>query len=359
MTERETYATRIGTVMTMIGVAVGLGNVWRFPYMVGAFGGAAFVLLYVAIVVLLGMPALMAEWALGRSTRRGPVGAFARARLPGGRQVGWFFFAVAIAATAYYANAIGWVLYYAVGQLAHLLGLPWQDGAVLPPESGFAVDRFARQVVCTSIVVFGCAAVLVHGVRRGIERASRILTPVLFVCLLVLIVRIVLLEGAAEGVRWYIAKLDLSALTPTVVVAALGQACFTLSLGGTFMVVYGSYLRDGERLAPAAAWTAFGDTSAGLLAGPRHPPGGHRSRARSRQRSGTPLLHPARGLRPHAPRRPLRPGLLRRSARRRLPVGDERLRNPDRRAGRQHRPRSPSGRALAGRRRAAAGPAVD
>ena len=108
---------------TMIGVAVGLGNVWRFPYMVGRFGGASFVLVYVAAVVFLGIPVLMAEWVLGRVTRRGPVGAFAAVGLPGGRAVGWFFFAVVIAATAYYSNAVGWVLFHAVAEVSGALGL--------------------------------------------------------------------------------------------------------------------------------------------------------------------------------------------------------------------------------------------
>src|SRR5262245_61799311 len=114
---RETFGSRFGALMTIIGVAIGLGNVWRFPYMVGMFGGAAFVLFYAAISVFIGVPALMAEFALGRHARRGPVGAFAAGGLPGGRYVGWFFFAVVVAATGYYTAVIGWVLYYAVSQL--------------------------------------------------------------------------------------------------------------------------------------------------------------------------------------------------------------------------------------------------
>ena len=89
---RETFATRLGLLATMIGVAVGLGNVWRFPYMVGRFGGAAFVLLYLLFALIIGVPALMAEWSLGRETRRGSVGAFQRAGLPGGRALGWILF---------------------------------------------------------------------------------------------------------------------------------------------------------------------------------------------------------------------------------------------------------------------------
>ena len=250
----------------MIGVAVGLGNVWRFPYMVGQFGGASFVAFYVLAVVTLGVPALMAEWALGRHTRRGPVGAFARVGFPFGRALGWFFFFVVTAATAYYTNALGWVLYYTAGQVAEGLGFSWQ-AAILPPDSGFDGRSLVLQMGCTATIILGCAMVLLKGLRSGIEVASKVIMPVLFVTLLVLIARAVSLPGAWAGVEWYIWKIEPAALTPSVAVAAVGQAVFSLSLGGTFMVVYGSYLGEGEGLAPGALWTAAGDVGAGLLAG--------------------------------------------------------------------------------------------
>ena len=264
---RETFATRFGVVMTMMGVAVGLGDVWRFPYMVGRFGGTAFVLFYVLIVAVVGVPALMAEWVLGRHTRRGSVGAFARAGLPGGRVVGWFLFVVVTAATAYYTNVIGWVLYHAVSGAAGVLGAGWRSAAILPPDSGFSATSLALQLACTSVVILACAAVLLKGLRSGIERASTIIMPALFVTLLVLIARSLTLPGAMAGVRWYLLELRLADLRPPVMVAALGQAVFSLSLGGTFMVVYGSYLDARHDLRSSALWTAAGDTAAGLLAG--------------------------------------------------------------------------------------------
>ncbi|MEM7584065.1 MAG: hypothetical protein AAF560_11830 [Acidobacteriota bacterium] len=142
--KRETFSSRALLLATMIGVAVGLGNVWRFPYMVGKFGGASFVAFYLLAVLLLGIPALMAEWSLGRTTRRGPVGAFDGVGFPLGKAVGWFFFFVVTAATAYYTNALGWVLYYAVGQVMQGAGLPWSAG-ILPPETGFDGRSFAVQ----------------------------------------------------------------------------------------------------------------------------------------------------------------------------------------------------------------------
>lgn len=264
---RETFASRLGTLATIIGVAIGLGNVWRFPYMVGKFGGAAFVLFYILVSVVIGVPALMAEFALGRFTRRGPVGAFALSGLPLGTAIGWFFFVVVTAATGYYTAVIGWVLYYAIGQLALGLHIPLDPSAILPPDTGFNAKSFVLQLVCTGVVILTCAVVVIKGLRAGIERASKIVLPTLMIVILVLMVRSLTLPGAMEGVRWYILKFRFADLTPNVMVAAIGHAIFSLSLGGTFMVVYGSYLDAKESLAEPAIWTVIGDTGSALLCG--------------------------------------------------------------------------------------------
>ena len=151
MPHRETFGSRFGTIMTMIGVAVGLGNIWRFPYMAGTFGGAAFVLFYILLALVIGVPGLMAEYALGRQTRRGTVGAFAAGGFPLGRLVGWFFFCVVVAATGYYSAVIGWVLYYALAQGAQAFGLTLDAAAILPPDHGFAATSFLLQLACTEI----------------------------------------------------------------------------------------------------------------------------------------------------------------------------------------------------------------
>lgn len=264
---RETFGSRFGAVMTMIGVAVGLGNVWRFPYMAGSFGGAAFVLFYLLAAIVIGVPALMAEYALGRHTRRGTVGAFAAGGFPFGRAVGWFFFAIVICATGYYSAVIGWVLYYAIAQAAAGVGIALDASVVLPPERGFAATSFVLQLACTAAVIVSCGLVLVKGLRAGIERASTIIIPSLFVILVVLAVRALTLPGSGEGVRWFILKVNWSDLTPPVMIAAIGQLVFSLSLGGTFMVVYGSYLDPRDPLARTAIATAIGDTGSSLLAG--------------------------------------------------------------------------------------------
>ena len=265
--QRETFASRFGAVITMVGFALGLGNIWRFPYMVGKFGGAAFVLFYVLVVLVIGVPGLMAETALGRYTQRGTVGAFERAGLPAGKAVGWFFFAIVVAATGYYINVIGWVVYYALGEIARAAGSALDVSAVLPPDTGFSGKSVLLQMACTAAVILSCVVVLVRGLRHGIERAARIVIPLLCVILVVLIWRAMTLPNAYAGVAWYILKFQASDLTPRVMMAAIGHAVFSLSLGGTFMVVYGSYLTANDNLTANAWWTAVGDTVSGLLAG--------------------------------------------------------------------------------------------
>jgi NSS family neurotransmitter:Na+ symporter len=173
---------------------------------------------------------------------------------------------VVCAATAYYTVVVGWVLYFGLAALTSVVATI-DASAILPPDEGFSARSFLLQMACTATVILTCAVVLIRGLRSGIEVASKVIMPTLFVILLVLVVRSLTLQGAMEGVGWYILKFNVADINAKVVVAALGQAIFSLSLGGTFMVVYGSYLNVHDRLASNAVWTAIGDTSAGLLAG--------------------------------------------------------------------------------------------
>ncbi len=263
---REVFASRLGLLATMIGVAVGIGNVWRFPYMVGRFGGAAFIAFYLLLVAVIGIPALMTEWSLGKYTRRGPLGAYERAGVPGGRVLGGVLFLGLAFANAYYCNAVGWVLYHGVAELAHLGGGGLEGARILPPDTGLSVEALSLQMLMTGIVILSATIVVVRGLRGGIEPASRVLTPLVFVALLVLLVRSVTLPGAGEGLAWLF-RFEPGSLTAGAAIAALGQMVFSLALGGTFMVVYGSYLAEDMPLENSAVWTVIGDTGAGLLAG--------------------------------------------------------------------------------------------
>jgi NSS family neurotransmitter:Na+ symporter len=265
--KRETFSNAFGLLMTMIGVAVGLGAVWRFPYMVGKFGGAAFVLFYLAVVLFIGIPALMVEWTLGRHTRLGTLGAYSKAGLPGGKVAGVFLFGIVFFATGYYSNAIGWVGFFALGELSKAFGWNIRAQTILPPQSGFNVSSFLLQMMMTALVITACGFVLNKGLRKGIEKTSKVIVPALFIILVVLIFRATTLDGAQEGIRWYIGSFRFHELTPAVMAAALGMAFFSMSLGGTFMVIYGSYLNEKADILKNALFTGLGAALAGILAG--------------------------------------------------------------------------------------------
>lgn len=265
--DRETFTSNFGLLMTMIGVAVGLGAVWRFPYMVGKFGGAAFVLFYMAVVFFIGIPALMAEWTLGRYTRRGTLGAYDKGGFPGGKVVGAFLLFIVFWATGYYSNAVGWVGFHALGECVHAFGRDFNAGAILPPQEGFNITSFALQLMMTAFVIFTCGLVLVKGLRKGIEKVSKWIVPTLFAILIILILRSVTLEGADKGIKWYIGSFRFNELTPSVMAAALGMAFFSMSLGGTFMVIYGSYLDKRTNISKNAVFTGIAASTAGLMAG--------------------------------------------------------------------------------------------
>ena len=259
---RETFGSGFGSLMALLGVAVGLANVWRFPYMAGTYGGAAFVALYVLFGILLGIPAVMAEWTLGRLTRQGPAGAFETTSIPGGRGIGMMLFFTVFMANAYYALVVGQVLFYVFETF-------------FGGEAGAAPQAFFEKtlngitvanVAVTSATFIGMACVLYLGVRRGIETVSKIVVPVVFVLLLVVIARSVTLPGAVEGVRFFLLP-DFSRVNSQTVLAALGQVFFSLSLGGTFFLLYGSYLPKDANIPRMAIQTAFGDLVAALLGG--------------------------------------------------------------------------------------------
>ncbi len=258
MMSSERFGTRFGSAMALIGVAVGLANIWRFPYMAGQYGGGAFVLLYLVFVLLLGAPALIGEWSLGRLTRAGPGGAFTSIGMPGGRAIGGLLFLTVFMAASYYTVVVAQVLFYAV------------RGGIVPEPEAFYAAHFggvtAANLGWTVIVFAAMGAVCALGVRRGVERLSRIAIPLAGVGLLAVAARSVTLPGAAAGIRYFLWP-DLDEVTGQTFLAALGQAFFSLSLGGTFFLAYGSYLPSGADLRRLAGSTILGDSGAAILGG--------------------------------------------------------------------------------------------
>lgn len=258
---REQFKSGFGMVMTMIGAAVGLGNLWRFPYMVGMFGGGAFVFCYLVIIILFGMPLMMVEWSAGRWSRRGPLGFYRASGIKGANFFGWLNLGGLVMSLSVYSVVISWALYYAVQCLTGTLAAT-NAGDVFNGILGSANNQF----IYTIIIVLLVCATLMFGIQKGLERVSKYGMPLLFVLMIVIVIRVVTLPGAMEGIAYYLVP-DFTKIDGATIVGAMGQAFFSLCLGGTFMVILGSYMRPTDNLRNTAIKTIIGDTCAGLLAG--------------------------------------------------------------------------------------------
>ncbi len=262
--EREQWGSKLGFILAAAGSAVGLGNVWRFPYITGKYGGAAFVLLYVLIVFIIGFSVMLAEIAIGRSAQLNAVGSFKKLKGGAWPIVGWMGVAAGFMILSFYGVIGGWTIAYFLKSFT---------GLMAAAESGGAGDVFGSFISNGPVVIAWQAAFMImtiwvvyRGIGEGIERYCKILMPALFVILLVLIVRSVTLEGAGKGLEFYL-KPDFSKLTGESFLAALGQAFFSLSLGMGCMITYGSYLGKKEILPGSAVQVCLIDTLVALLAG--------------------------------------------------------------------------------------------
>ena len=266
---REQWSSRIGFILATAGFSVGLGNIWRFPYLAGENGGGAFLIVYVVFAVMIGIPLMTAEVGLGRKTQLTPIAGMAR--LTGSRTspwnlVGWFGIMAATLITAFYIMIIAWVTAYFVMLVGGGGGL-----GQTPEETRVAFDAFIARpgpvFGYAFLVTLLIAYVVSRGVTKGIERYARFLMPLLVVLLVALAVRALTLPGAMAGVVWYLTP-NFSALTGTSVLAALGQAFFSIGIGMAGGFVMGSYLNPRNTDVPGntALVVAF-DTGVAVVAG--------------------------------------------------------------------------------------------
>lgn len=257
MASKKEFGTKIGLIAATVGSAVGLGNVWRFPAETQTNGGAAFLLLYILCVFCLGIPVMLAEFSLGRGGRSDSIGVFKRLS-PG--TAWWLVGAVAVLASyliiCYYMVVAGWTLEYLFESLTGAL----YSGSATGGESlrnaflekmDLYVSSDIRPLVFTYLMIFINIAVLLGGVQKGIEKLSNILMPLLFVILLGMCCVTLTLPDAASGVEYFLAP-DFGKITPRVVVNALGQAFFSLSLGMGILITYASYYPATTRLTRTA-----------------------------------------------------------------------------------------------------------
>ena len=260
MAGKQAFSSGFATVLTMIGVAVGLGNVWRFPYMMGEYGGSAFLIVYLLFTVTLAIPAMTAEWTLGRETGRGPIGALSAVLgATWGKRVGSLLVFTMIVSTSYYIVVIGNIAFAASFSTISGFDEVTLDTYDAQFANGWLQYGFALAVLC------GCMFVLYRGLNKGIEVVSKAFVPFFSLVILYLVANALFLDGAPQKFAAFL-KPDFSVLETEHVFAALGQAFFSLGLAGTIMVIYGSYMQPGQSMTRAAAFTACGDVGAAFLA---------------------------------------------------------------------------------------------
>ena len=265
MASRGKWSSQIGFILAAAGSAIGIGNIWRFPYMTGKYGGALFLFVYLAAVILLGVPVLIAEIALGRFTGKNPVGAFKELRPKGPwKLVGYLGVVTGVMILSFYSLISGWTLGYFFKTLTG--SLKNVETSTTPGIFDVFAQNFWLQAFLLAVFLFITGYIVAKGIANGIEKACKLLMPVLCIIMFILLVRSLTLPGAMKGVEFYL-KPDFSQLTPRVIIDALGQAFFSLSLGMGAMITYGSYLRKEENIPAGAAWVAFLDTFTAVLAG--------------------------------------------------------------------------------------------
>ncbi len=267
---RAQWSSKLGFILAAAGSAIGLGNIWKFPGRAYEGGGGTFVLVYLLMVILFGVPLMLTELSLGRASQANVVGAFRKLGYPRYSWVGWLGVSGAFIITCYYSHVGGWVLRY-------VFSYAFEAPAVYDDPLGYfyATLGYGAEgatffpwvaILFAALFMFLNAVVIIRGVEAGIERFNKLGMPALFVILLILLVRAVTLPGADEGIR-YMLSFDWGKLSFQTVLSALGQAFYSLSIGMAILITYGSYLPKSENLAKNTALICTMDTLVAVLAG--------------------------------------------------------------------------------------------
>ena len=261
---RETFGSRMGMLLAMAGSAIGLGNIWRFPYMMGKNGGAAFILIYVIMLVVLCLPVMVSEYLIGRRGAANPFSAFDR--LAPGSKWRWIGFIGVLAAAcilSFYCVVGGWSVKYLADSCVLAFSDPQADYAA---SFGAFISNPWKPLAYTLLFLGLTGSIIVFGVRNGIERMSKVMIPMLFIIIVLVVIRSLTLPGAIEGVRYMFVP-DFSKVTADTCIAAMGQAFFSLSLGCGTILTYASYVKKEENILASSAWISFFDTMFAVIAG--------------------------------------------------------------------------------------------
>ena len=263
--ERASFGSKLGVILATAGSAVGLGNIWRFPTEVGKGGGAAFILIYLAFIFLLAMPVMISEFVIGRSARSNAIGAFQK--LSPGKP--WIVAGImgvlgGFLVLSFYSVVAGWTLHYTIqSALGQLQGGKGTDfGAAF---NAFVSDPW-QPILYLAIFMLLTHLVVARGIQHGIERYSKLMMPLLLAIIVLLVAFSLTMPGAKDGIR-FLLQPDLSKVTPDVVLGAMGQAFFSLSVGLGCLVTYASYFSKETRLVKSAMNVCIIDTMVAVLSG--------------------------------------------------------------------------------------------
>ncbi len=260
------FSSNLGAILAATGGAIGLGNIWRFPYTVGVNGGGAFIIMYIIFVFLLGVPILMSEIVIGRRSQQNVMGAF-KVLAPKHKAwlgVGVLSIVAALVIYAFYSVVAGWTLNYIV------LSGSGQLSGKSPAEISQLFTDFTHgsfwPLVCQFVFLGLTAGIVILGVQKGIEKYTKILMPILLLLMILMCIRSLTLDGARQGID-FLFKPDFSKINGNSVLDALGQALFSLSIGMGAVCTYGSYIRKQDNLFTTSLWIAGADTFIAILAG--------------------------------------------------------------------------------------------
>lgn len=259
---RDQFKSQLGFVFAAAGSAVGLGNIWRFPYMTGTNGGGAFVLVYLICMLLIGVSLLLVEFTIGRHGKSNAIDSYGKIR-KWAKWIGFLGFFSAFIFLSYYSVVSGWTVFYSIQSFFGLNGLaPDQMGNFFGAFISDPVKPLLYHGVFMALTVY----IIMKGISQGIEKYTKIMMPMLFVLLIVLVGRSITLPNAWEGIKWYLTP-DISKITAGVWIAALGQVFFSLSVGMSGMVTYASYLNKSEDLPKTSLIVSLMDSAVVVLAG--------------------------------------------------------------------------------------------
>lgn len=259
---RGSWNTKLGFILAAAGSAVGLGNIWGFPTQVADNGGAAFILIYLLCCVLVGFPLMIAEFTIGRRTQKNPVGAFKALsnNNPFAALIGYWGVLCGLMILSFYLVISGWTLSFALEEIVSYFGFAAASAWLSDLGNGL------KNAIFTLIFALFTILIITGGVSKGIERATKVLMPVLLGILLILIAYIFTLDGAMEGLAMYVTP-DFSTIDGGLILSALGQAFFSLSLGMGALITYGSYLKKNQNVVESAALVTVADIGIAFVAG--------------------------------------------------------------------------------------------